>query len=77
MNFEKDIQKVWEATSIDEAKEILYSMVDNFQVKGTGKFAEHQFRFRQNIENARSLKECQRIATNLLFPSNQKVGNYR
>lgn len=77
MNFEKDIQKVWEATSIDEAKEILYSMVDNFQNKGTGRFTEHQLRFNHAIDNAKTLRRCQEIATNLLFPSNQKVGNYR
>ncbi len=77
MNMQKQIEQVWSSRSVDQAKAILTDMVDNFQVKGTGKFTQYQLRFRMDIEKASSLKQCQQIATNLLWKSSEKVGSYK
>jgi hypothetical protein len=77
MNMQKQIEQVWRTTSVVEAKSILNDMIDNFQVKGTGKFAQYQLRFRMDVDRASSLKQLQQIATNLLWKSNQKAGSYK
>jgi len=77
MNMQKQIEQVWRTTSVVEAKSILNDMIDNFQVKGTGKFTQYQLRFRMDVDRASSLKQLQQIATNLLWKSNQKAGSYK
>ena len=72
-DFTKDCQRVWAEKTLDGKKQILMSMIEDFAVKGEGKFKVHQLRFTNRVNNARSTAECDQIATNVAMNKDFKV----
>lgn len=64
-------QKVWAATTIIDKKAILYTMVEQFKVKG--KRGVHVQRFRDQIDVAQCPKVLDKMAANLALNITDKV----
>lgn len=67
INFEKQCQQVWKTSDINQKKELLLLMINDF------KFKKNQELFRRKVHNETNVQRLDKLASDIMLSDTDKV----